>query len=288
MTLAVTVVIPAYDSAALIEQAIRSVRLQTRPPAEILVVDDGSTDDTAAVAERAGATVIRQANAGPGAARNAGVRAASSPLVAFLDADDWYTADKLEKSVRSLDELSAVAVCTDAWIVVDGHVVACKNDRYVVPAVLTLERLLQGNPIVCSTMVVRRDAVLAAGGFDEDRALVATEDWDLWLRLAQREPIAYLDEPLTYYRTLKGSLSGNARFQRGVDRILDKVEQVYRDEPHFLRLVRRRRADVRLDLAWDLLAQGRRKEARAVVQEARRYAVSWKGLRMWAISMLPF
>jgi glycosyltransferase involved in cell wall biosynthesis len=288
MNLAVAVVIPAWNSAGLIEQAMRSVRLQTRAPAEILVVDDGSTDDTAAVAERAGARVIRQANAGPGAARNAGVRAASSPLVAFLDADDWYAADKLEKSVRAIEELSATAVCSDAWIVVDGHVVACKSDRHVVPPVLTLERLLQGNPIVCSTMVVRRDAVLDAGGFDEDRALVATEDWDLWLRLAQREPIAYIDEPLTYYRTLHGSLSGNERFQRGVDRILDKVEQIYRHEPHFLKLVRRRRADVRLDVAWDLLAQGRRKEARAVVQEARRLAPSWKGLRMWAISMLPF
>ena len=286
-TVPVTVVIPAFNAAQYLAVTLDSVLQQTHVPEATVVVDDGSTDDTAAIAKRAGATVITQVRKGPGAARNRGIEAATTEFVAFLDADDWYAPDKLERAVKLLDELQAACVCTDAWIVRGDRIEGRKNQRRRVPSVLTLERLLQGNPVVCSTVVARTAAVRAAGNFDEHPDLVATEDFDLWLRMSQREPLAYVHEPLTFYRVHAGSLSANARFVRGVDHILEALAAHHQGEAHFLNLVRRRRADVRLDLAWDLLAAGRREEARALIDEAAGLVRTWKGLRMKLRSLLP-
>ncbi len=283
----VTVVIPAWQAGPFLRKALESLALQTSSPEQVVVVDDGSTDDTSAIATELGATVIRQERRGPAAARNCGVAAAKTEFVAFLDADDWYSPDKLERSVELLEQLKANCLATDAWIVRNERVQGRKNLRRIVPAALTTERLLQGSPIVCSSVVARTAAVREVGGFDEHEDLVATEDFDLWLRMSQREPIAYLDEPLTYYRVHAGSLSANTRFVRGLDRILERVAQQHEGEAHFLNLVRRRRADVRLDLAWDLLSTGKRAEARRLIAEADGFARTWKGLRMKLRSLLP-
>ncbi|MBL9078173.1 MAG: glycosyltransferase family 2 protein [Planctomycetes bacterium] len=282
-----TVVVPAYNSAEFLPVTLRSLHQQTTPPERVVVVDDGSTDATAAVAEQHGATVLRQDRAGPGAARNRGLREATSEFVAFLDADDWYAPDKLERSVGRLRELGASCLSTDAWVVRGDRVERRKNDRRVVPDVLTLELLLKHNPIVCSSVVARRAAVVEAGAFDEDPDLIATEDYDLWLRMSAREPIAYVAEPMTFYRVHGASLSANQRFLRGVDKILDRVAQAHDGEAHFQALVRRRRAELRLDVAYDLITQGQRAEARQWITEADRLRRSWKGWRMRLRSLLP-
>ncbi|MBX3464627.1 MAG: glycosyltransferase [Planctomycetes bacterium] len=282
-----TVVVPAYNAAAFLPVALQSLEQQTHLPEQVVVVDDGSTDDTAAVAARHGVECLRQEQKGPGAARNRGLAAARAEFVAFLDADDWYAPDKLERSVEALRDLRAGCVSTDAWVVCGDRVERRKNDRRDVPMALTLELLLQGNPIVCSSVVARREAVQAVGGFDEDPDLIATEDYDLWLRLSVREPIAYLAEPLTFYRVHAGGLSANSRFLVGVDKILDRIEREHQGEAHFQALVRRRRADLRLDLAYDLIGQGQRVAARTLIGEADRLCRSWKGLRLRLRSLLP-
>jgi glycosyltransferase involved in cell wall biosynthesis len=286
-TVPLTVVIPAWQAAKFLRITLESLGQQTATPEAVIVVDDGSTDDTATIAEQAGAHVIRQQRQGPAAARNRALELTTTEFVAFLDADDWYAPDKLERSVALLDQLHAACLATDAWIVRGDRIQGRKNQRRLVPTVLTTERLLQGSPIVCSSVVARTAAVRAAGSFDEHPDLIATEDFDLWLRMSTREPIAYLDEPLTFYRVHPGGLSANARFVRGLDRILDRVAQQHEGEAHFQNLVRRRRADVRLDLAWDLLATGKRAEARALIREAEAHARTWKGLRMRLRSLLP-
>ncbi len=98
----VSVVIPVYNAAAYIGQAIASVRAQTHKPYEILVVDDGSTDDSVLIAMRAGARCIRRSHEGPGAARNSGVEQASGEYLAFLDADDLWTPDKTGRQLAAL------------------------------------------------------------------------------------------------------------------------------------------------------------------------------------------
>lgn len=286
-TVPVTVVVPAFNAAPYLEVTLQSLKDQTTAPERIVVVDDGSTDGTPDIAERLGVECVRQPNSGPGAARNRGLAAVETPLVAFLDADDWYAPGKLERSVAHLFELGAACVATDAWVVRGDRVDRRKNDRRPVPVVLTLEMLLRGNPVICSTVVARTEAVRTAGGFDEDPELVATEDYDLWLRMSMREPLSYMPEPMTFYRAHTGSLSANPRFLRGVDSILDRIAMDHRGEAHFENLIRRRRADVRLDVAWDLIANGRRAEARALIAEAHTLHRSWKGLRMQLRSLMP-
>ncbi|MCR9244612.1 MAG: glycosyltransferase family 2 protein [bacterium] len=282
----ISVVIPAYNAATFLPMTLDSLAQQTRPPAVVYVVDDGSTDDTATIAEARGAKVIRQQQRGPAAARNRGVEAAETEYVAFLDADDWYGPDKLEKSFAMLDQLGATCLATDAWQVLGDRVDRRKNDTRRVPTVLTQELLIGDNPIVCSTVVARREAILEVGGFDEDPVLIATEDYDLWLRLAHDEPIAYLAEPLTFYRAHPDGLSDNARFLRGIERILAKVAAMHPGEAHFAQLIARRRAAARCNVAYDLLQAGQRDEAREVLREANRLAPSWKSYKLWLKSML--
>lgn len=285
-TAPVTVVIPAFQAAPFLEVTLQALQSQTRVPEKIVVVDDGSTDGTAEIAERLGAAVLRQEQKGPGAARNRGLELAETEFVAFCDADDWYAPDKVERGVELLEGLKANCCSTDAWVVRGERIEGRKNEQRVVPGVLTLEFLLRGNPIVCSSVIARREVVQRVGGFDESPDLIATEDYDLWLRMAAIEPIAYSPRPQTFYRVHEGSLSANTRFLRGVDRILGNVAQRYEGEAHFQNLIKRRRADVRLDLAWDLLAEQRFDDARELIEEAQKLSPSWKGLKLRLRSML--
>jgi glycosyltransferase involved in cell wall biosynthesis len=285
--LPVTVVIPAHQAARFLPITLESIQQQTAAPQAVIVVDDGSTDGSADVARGFGVEVVQQPQRGPGAARNRGIELATTEFVAFLDADDWYAPDKLERAVAVLEQLGAACLATDAWIVRGDRIEGRKNQHREVPTVLTTERLLQHSPIICSSVVARTAAVRAVGAFDEHPDLVATEDFDLWLRMSTIEPLAYVHEPSTFYRVHAGSLSANTRFLRGLDRILDRVATQHTGEAHFQNLVRRRRAEVRLDLAWDLLAAGRRAEARALVDEATGLARTWKGLRMKLRCLLP-
>ncbi len=283
----VAVVIPAFNAERYLGDALRSLRDQSLQPDEVVVVDDGSTDRTAAIAQQAGATVIRQQQRGPGAARNRGVEATTAPLIAFLDADDWFAPRKLEAQARAMQSPDTPAVCCDAFVVDGDAVGPAKNRDRAVPEWIDFDTLFDGNPVICSTLLARREELLTAGGFDEDPALVATEDYDLWLRLAARAPIRYLAEPLAYYRRHGQGLSANTRFLRGGDRILDKWQDERGSDDEFARRIRRRRAGVRLDHAWDLMqAPGREAEARKWIREAQQLAFSWKGLRMWLKSHL--
>ncbi|GDY01431.1 hypothetical protein LBMAG49_07600 [Planctomycetota bacterium] len=287
MTLDVAVVIPAFNAAAFLPAALNSLRAQTVPPKEVVVVDDGSTDETASIARANGATLVQQQQRGPGAARNRGIQVTKAPLIAFLDADDWFAPNKLERQCERLGQLGVAACCTGALVVEQDRVTRSKNAGHVVPEILTFERLLKGNPVICSSMLLRRDALLRSGVFDEDPLLIATEDYDLWLRIVRNEPIAYLAEPLTFYRVHQNSLSANTRFLRGIDRIMDKVSALPGADPREKRQIALRRADARLDLAWDLVqATGRAREARGLIRESLGHAVTWKGCRMWLRSLI--
>ncbi len=198
----IAVVIPAWNAAATIGGALESVFAQTRPPREVIVVDDGSTDDTAAIAAAAGATVLRVANGGAARARNIGIAAAASPWIAFLDADDTWGPEKLERQAALFDRYSMSY--TDARIDLEGASVTVSSVAPC-PSGLILESLLLNNVITTSSVVARRDVILDAGGFPE--AQRAVHDWPLWLRIAAWHPIGFVDAPLVQYRISPGSLS---------------------------------------------------------------------------------
>jgi glycosyltransferase involved in cell wall biosynthesis len=209
----VSVVMPAFDAAACIGRAVDSVLAQTWAERELLVVDDGSRDGTLAVLAGYGerVRVLRQANAGPAAARNHGLRAARGRYVAFLDADDWWLPTKLERQVALLEARAELGFCSTATQVVTadgapaGHWPCCADDGAPL-----LERLfVQGAAVSGSTSgVLARAALLReVGGFDE--ALRGFEDPDLWLRLAARAGYACIAEPLTVVVRTPGSVSSH-------------------------------------------------------------------------------
>jgi glycosyltransferase involved in cell wall biosynthesis len=189
-----SVVVPAHDAEATVEAAIRSALAQTSPPDEIVVVDDGSTDSTSTVVRRIGEPVrlVVQRQSGPSAARNAGVAASSGEWVAFLDADDEWHPEKLERQLRvAQDDVALVA--TD-W--------ARGPARGPVPDAMPITRLpsrkiLLLNRFQTSTVLLRREAFVAAGGFDP--SLDGVEDWDMWLRASRHGTVVKLDWPFVRY-----------------------------------------------------------------------------------------
>lgn len=235
----ISVVIPTYNSVPLVVEAVRSVLAQTRPADEVLVVDDGSTDDTA---ERLAAfgppvRVIRKANGGVSSARNRGVAEATGDLIAFLDADDVWHPRKLEIQLNVLEkhpDLGMFGTRTFDW---PGPMPDPPDSSPQLTRV-SFDRLIVRNAFCTSTVLVRTAVIRAAGEFDT--SLQGPEDYDLWLRVAAAAVVANLDLRLTGYRlATPNSLSKNAeRMEHGLERILAKQEQAgaFRGRP----LLRRR------------------------------------------------
>lgn len=201
----VAVVVPAYNAAATIERALESVFSQTLRPVQVIVVDDGSTDDTAAIVSAFSSeiTLVKVPNGGVAAARNHGSRLAVANWIAFLDADDTWYPEKLERQFENVRP-NAAMLYTDA-IVVDG------KDRVVLSTVTPcsdgeiLEALLLGNFITNSSVVVRADVLGKVGGFRTD--LVAVVDWPVWLEIASRHDVQYIDKPLVEYYVQESSIT---------------------------------------------------------------------------------
>ena len=203
----VCVVIPAYNAAATIARAIASTRAQTPPPDEILVVDDASTDATAALAESLGATTIRlPARAGAAAARNAGIAAATGEVIAFQDADDEWLPDKLLRQLPLLADATFVA-CGAKLFAEDGTDLGPLYDGEIpMEGTDTWRGLLARNTIATPCVLAWRHELLAAGGFDP--ALPVGEDQDLWIRLALRGRLRYVDAHLVRVHRTPISVSG--------------------------------------------------------------------------------
>lgn len=209
-SLAVSVVIPTYNYGTYVTQALDSVLAQTLTPHEVIVVDDGSTDDTAdrIKSYEGHLRYIRQPNRGLSAARNTGLRAATGEWVALLDSDDVWLPPKLEMQASLCRSLPAVG------IVATGHFSFTGPDPWAVvrvpplapPAVeVGLEDLLESGAFGSSSVIIRRDALEAVGLFDE--TLRSVEDLDMWLRIAARFPIQKLNGPLTGVRLHPHSMS---------------------------------------------------------------------------------
>lgn len=223
-SLSVSVVIPTFNHARFVAEAVESVLRQTRPPAEILVVDDGSTDDTAArLAPYEGRIrYLRQPNSGVSAARNQGVRAAAGTFVAFLDSDDVWHPEKLERQMAVLERsphLGLIGTGTFDWPA--ERFPAAGRSPELQP--VTWEDLVVQNRLTTSSVAVRADLLRRAGPFDP--GIQGPEDRDAWLRVVALAPGANLPLPLVGYRAVAGSVSRHAvRCQAGMLRILEKVD----------------------------------------------------------------
>jgi glycosyltransferase involved in cell wall biosynthesis len=209
----VSVVIPAFNSAAYLREAIESVFRQTVKPLEVIVIDDGSEDRTFEAAAEFGnrITYLRKERGGPATARNIGIRAALGEWIAFLDADDIWMPNLLEKLLQCAAGTRADLAFCDSMTLVDGRIVGAHRlencriksrlDRLAPNGILRnpFELLLEvGCYIFPSSTLVRRECLLQVGLFDE--VMYGTEDIDLWLRLSLKYRFAVLNDPLVLRR----------------------------------------------------------------------------------------
>ena len=233
-----SVVIPTYNLAQFLTGAVESARAQEWPDFDIIVVDDGSTDDTPALLERLareGVRCFRQENAGAAAARNRGIQEARKSWVAFLDADDFWMAGKLAAQFEALDARpSARFSYTDARLLrADGSEadVSCgTTERPLLP------QLLAGNLFATPTALVRRDCFDAVGLFEP--RLRTGEDWDMWMRLAAHFECVRVARPLTAVRAADASKFALDVMERCTLLVLERLfacPHVAREWPSVLR-----------------------------------------------------
>jgi len=198
----ISVVIPTWNRGPLLEQAVESALSQTESRLEILVCDDGSSDDSADRMARLHDERIRWLpglrQGRPAPARNRGIGAARGMWVAFLDSDDTWRPDKLAMQLAHAESLGVRGVASNAHrIDRAGRATAffeCMPER------LRLADLVRVNKLICSSVLVHRDVLQITGGFPEEPEYAAFEDYCLWLRVAALTDIACVDEPLVRYR----------------------------------------------------------------------------------------
>lgn len=235
-TPAVTVVVPAYNAAWCLRRAIDSVLAQSCTDFELVVVDDGSTDDTLAVLApyMAKLRILSKTNGGLSSARNAGIQAARGELVAFLDADDWWLPDKLERQLALMRAQPETVFCSTAARLVNPAGEWIGEWRCGGCSESVLEAIFLTNAHVAgsgSAVIAQRQALLAAGGFDEQ--LRSLEDIDMWMRLAAQGGYRCIDEPLAVVVKHSDSMS------RHLDVMRDAAITVMCKNRHLLRPHRR-------------------------------------------------
>ncbi len=205
----VSVIITTYNRPHYVVEAVKSVLTQTYSNLEIIVVDDGSTEETAKALEVFGSKIryFYQANQGVSAARNFGIEQTTGEYVAFLDDDDLWLAQKLERQMTVLEDNPTLGfVCSEAYTIDtngnrNGYWYKGKSKKE------TFDALLEENFVLLLTVVARRNLLLSVNGFDKQ--LSTSADYDLWLRLAQRTSFLYIAEPLAKYRLHSVCMSSN-------------------------------------------------------------------------------
>jgi glycosyltransferase involved in cell wall biosynthesis len=218
------VVIPAYNASSTIERTVRSVCAQTFENFEVVVIDDGSTDDTADLVAAIGDPRVRCqsiSNGGVSTARNLGLRSAVGEYVAFLDADDCWLPTKLAVQVDALGARPEVGLCfvgirrVDTELRTIGCTRAQSHDDYCAAL------LLYSSIVAVSSALVRKEAAESIGGFDP--AFSQCADWDFWLRLCRRTPFLAIDELLVLYRMSPDNMSSDiALLERDTFGVLEK------------------------------------------------------------------
>jgi glycosyltransferase involved in cell wall biosynthesis len=234
---AISVITPAYNVAPYIAHTIESALSQTVSDLELIVIDDGSSDDTFEIASGYArrdprVRLIQQPNRGISAARNRALRVASGSLIAILDGDDIWLPHYLERQVRILAEHPEIDVVTgNGWFLGgprDGEPARPWPDRRDPPA---LKSMLEDETAVFIMSVFHRRVYERVGGFDE--SLRTNEDYDFWIRAALAGCLFRRnDEPLGYYRRREDSLSaGELRMVRGIIRVLHKAKPALAGRP---------------------------------------------------------
>ncbi|RTZ98887.1 MAG: glycosyltransferase family 2 protein [Deltaproteobacteria bacterium] len=214
-TTSVSVIIPTFNRAGMLQTAIDSVLAQRFNDYELIVVDDGSTDSTPALLATYGEkiTSVRQENQGVSAARNTGIRASRGALIAFLDSDDRWLPDKLAVQAASFDARPDMMICQTEEIWIRNGVRVNPKKKHAKPSGNIFGRSLALCLVSPSAVMLRRELFDDVGLFDE--TLPACEDYDLWLRISCRYPVHLIDQALI---VKTGGHSDQLSRQAGLDK----------------------------------------------------------------------
>jgi teichuronic acid biosynthesis glycosyltransferase TuaG len=198
----VSVIIPTYNRGHTLLNAITSVLLQTHPIHEILVCDDGSTDNSEMIVNSFKDPKIKwipgQHSGRPAIPRNRGIKLSAGDWIAFLDSDDSWNADKIEKQLQLSIESNCSAICSNAIRLVDGF----ENQLYlnIVNKTITFDDLVFVNKIICSSVLIHRSIIKKIGFFPEELNFRAIEDYYFWLKAATYTKWGYCQDGLVNYK----------------------------------------------------------------------------------------
>lgn len=290
----VSVILPVYNGGKFIAETIESMLSQTIKDFEVLVVDDGSTDDSKEIIQKYISNSNReiryfyQENKGIAAARNKGIKESNGKYIAFLDQDDLWLPEKLERQVKYLEENPDTAlVYTDSIRFGD-----CSNAWKLTPYEgKVFLQLINGNFISALTVVVRREVFKKVGCFDEDRNLMGCDDYDMWLRIASIYKIGYINEKLARWRAhSKGyTYAQSTKMNRAAIAVLEKNFRLFKF--HKIRITDFRRkilSPIYFGLGWIYFNNRDFKTARQVFTTAIKYnPLSFKYIAYYILSLFP-
>ncbi len=232
----VSVVIPAYNAEKYLAETIRSVLDQTYNSYEVIVVDDGSSDGTLEVARSFEPRIkaLAKSNGGPASARNLAIRNSRGAYIAFLDSDDLWTPDKLERQVALLENNPAVGLTySEALMFTEDNGERKIGDRIGFTLNPSFRSLLFGDYIPNSTVMIRHACVDKVGLLNESRELIGVEDYEYWMRVAKHFTMVGIPRPLAYYRIREGNLMGDGSdINKGLNlsiAALREIERLYPD-----------------------------------------------------------
>lgn len=250
-----SVVIPLYNKAPYIEKAIRSVAAQTCRDFELIIIDDGSTDDSFAIAEKllgaqtpplGGWGAIQQQNAGVSTARNNGVKLTKYDYIAFLDADDWWAATYLEEMKNLIGQYPEAGIYASSYYKV-------KNGKHIQANIGVPDGFQQGlinyfqvyaktlwMPLWTGATVIKKNIFHENNGFKP--TLKLGEDFDLWVRVALKYPVAFLNIPLAYYNqdvVLDARAVGARLYEKNEHMLFTQYDKALDDDSDFVFLLER-------------------------------------------------
>jgi glycosyltransferase involved in cell wall biosynthesis len=217
----ISVVMPSYQSALFIHNTLQSIVEQTVIPSQVLIIDDGSTDETCSIIEGFSKSypelkieLIRNSHKGPGAARNIGIQRATSQWIAFLDSDDLWFPNKLEMCIQAIRENQKNNFfCHNETIIAeDGSTALLDYSRLYSTGKPLTEQLFKINLFSTSAVVCKRENILNVGGFDE--TLSSAQDYELWLRMSPKLSPYFINQVLGTYTIRKGNISTTRHFKR--------------------------------------------------------------------------
>lgn len=238
-----SIIIPTYNRANLLDRCLQSLVNQTYKDFEVIVCDDGSTDNTKEIYEKyknnLNIQYLWDKNwGGPARPRNKGIAASQGEWICFLDSDDWWKPNKLEICLKYTEQYEFIYHDNEIYDLKNPAKKKFLRGRSLNPKNPYLDMLLNGNPCINSSVVVKRSVINVVGLIDEDRRLIAVEDFDYWLRIAMyTKRIKYIHELLGYYWVGESNISFSEKQIERIEALYEKHLAYIEDKKYIKQIV---------------------------------------------------